>query len=154
MLNPLKSASPPVQQAFMAAVAAMQESQLNSRLKIPLLDWASAARVPLATIGAAACRAVKDAAAALHERQRARSMAEASKLAALAAAPAGSAEKSEYAAAEAAARRRERARVSIEAWLEVRGGGRGTEGERESVREVTSELHMCVIIPYLSSMSA
>ncbi|GFR49077.1 hypothetical protein Agub_g11104, partial [Astrephomene gubernaculifera] len=61
LLAPLRGAAREVQQAFVAAVAGMPEQQLDFKMKIPLLEWARGARVPVATIFDAASRAVANA---------------------------------------------------------------------------------------------
>ncbi|EFJ52249.1 hypothetical protein VOLCADRAFT_87230 [Volvox carteri f. nagariensis] len=61
LLGPLRSAPREVQQAFVTAVAAMPDNELDFKMKIPLLEWARGARVPVSTIFDAASRAVASA---------------------------------------------------------------------------------------------
>ncbi|GIM07215.1 hypothetical protein Vretimale_11419 [Volvox reticuliferus] len=61
LLGPLRSAPRDVQQAFVTAVAAMPDNELDFKMKIPLLEWARGARVPVSTIFDAASRAVATA---------------------------------------------------------------------------------------------
>ena len=65
VLCPLRAAGSGVQQAFMAAAAAMGDDQLNFKLKVLLLQWAGAAHVPGAALFSAASKALGEAAAAL-----------------------------------------------------------------------------------------